>query len=134
MVHFSKWMTWLTLAILAAGILFSLPNLLTQQQADALPGWLPHKRISLGLDLQGGSHLLFQVDIDAVVRDRLESDCQSPPLRASVGVALYPRDGETGESLLGAADRLLYQDKAHQRTGLSPPSRPTVRRRGDSRA
>ncbi len=73
MVHFSKWMTWLTLAILAAGILFSLPNLLTQQQADALPGWLPHKRISLGLDLQGGSHLLFQVDIDAVVRDRLES-------------------------------------------------------------
>ena len=73
MVHFAKWKTWLTLAILAAGIIFSLPNLLTQQQADALPSWVPHERISLGLDLQGGSHLLFQVDIDAVVRDRLES-------------------------------------------------------------
>jgi protein-export membrane protein SecD len=73
MVYFAKWKTWLTLAILAAGIIFSSPNLLTQTQADALPGWLPHKRISLGLDLQGGSHLLFQVDIDAVVRDRLES-------------------------------------------------------------
>jgi protein-export membrane protein SecD len=73
MVHFAKWKTWLTLAILAAGIIFSLPNLLTQQQADALPGWLPHKRVSLGLDLQGGSHLLFQVDVDAVVREHLES-------------------------------------------------------------
>ncbi len=73
MVHFAKWKTWLTLAILAAGIIFASPNLLTQQQADALPSWLPHKRISLGLDLQGGSHLLFQVDIDAVIRDRLEA-------------------------------------------------------------
>src|SRR5262249_46305598 len=54
-------------------IIFALPNLLTQQQADALPSWVPHNRISLGLDLQGGSHLLFQVDIDAVVRERLES-------------------------------------------------------------
>ena len=73
MVYFAKWKTWLTLAILAAGIIFAAPNLLTQQQADALPSWLPHNRISLGLDLQGGSHLLFEVDIDAVIRDRLES-------------------------------------------------------------
>jgi preprotein translocase subunit SecD len=73
MVNFPKWLTRLTLAILAAGVIFALPNLLTQEQADALPSWLPHNRISLGLDLQGGSHLLFQVDIDAVVRERLES-------------------------------------------------------------
>src|SRR5262245_64085360 len=73
MVYFAKWKTWVTLVILAAGILFSLPNLLTQEQAEALPSWLPHSRINLGLDLQGGSHLLFQVDIDAVVRERLES-------------------------------------------------------------
>src|SRR5215510_9834494 len=73
MVYFAKWKTWVTLVILAAGILFSLPNLLTQEQAEALPSWLPHSRISLGLDLQGGSHLLFQVDIEAVVRERLDS-------------------------------------------------------------
>lgn len=73
MVNFPKWLTWLTLAILAAGIIFALPNLLTQERADALPGWLPHNRIALGLDLQGGSHLLFQVDIDAVIRERLDS-------------------------------------------------------------
>jgi preprotein translocase subunit SecD len=73
MVHFAKWKTWLTLAILLAGIVFAAPNLLTQEQADDLPRWLPHNRISLGLDLQGGSHLLFEVDVAAVVRERLES-------------------------------------------------------------
>ena len=73
MVNFAKWTTWLTLTILVLGIVFALPNLLTQEQADALPSWVPHNRINLGLDLQGGSHLLFEVDVDAVVRERLES-------------------------------------------------------------
>ncbi len=73
MVHFAKWKTWLTLAILLAGIIFAAPNLLTQEQAEALPRWLPHQQISLGLDLQGGSHLLFEVDVPAVVRERLEA-------------------------------------------------------------
>jgi protein-export membrane protein SecD len=73
MVHFAKWKIWATLAILLAGIVFAAPNLLTQEQADALPRWLPHKQISLGLDLQGGSHLLFEVDVAAVVRERLEA-------------------------------------------------------------
>ncbi|MGE0117605.1 MAG: protein translocase subunit SecD [Dongiaceae bacterium] len=73
MVHFAKWKTWLTLAILLAGIIFAAPNLLTQEQAESLPPWLPHNQISLGLDLRGGSHLLFEVDVAAVVRERLES-------------------------------------------------------------
>jgi protein-export membrane protein SecD len=73
MIHFAKWKTWLTLAILLAGIVFAAPNLLTQEQAEGLPTWLPHKQISLGLDLQGGSHLLFEVDVAAVVRERLEA-------------------------------------------------------------
>jgi protein-export membrane protein SecD len=73
MIHFAKWKIWVTLAILLAGIVFAAPNLLTQEQAEALPRWLPHKQISLGLDLQGGSHLLFEVDVAAVVRERLEA-------------------------------------------------------------
>jgi preprotein translocase subunit SecD len=38
-----------------------------------LPGWLPNKQVSLGLDLQGGSHLLLEVDSRAVIRDYLEA-------------------------------------------------------------
>ena len=50
-----------TLAVLF-GVLFSLPNVLPASALAALPGWLPHQKINLGLDLQGGAHLLFEVD------------------------------------------------------------------------
>jgi protein-export membrane protein SecD len=73
MVHFAKWKTIATLAVLLAGILFAAPNLLTQEQAEALPGWLPHQQISLGLDLQGGSHLLYEVDLTTVIKERMDA-------------------------------------------------------------
>src|SRR5215813_8371048 len=109
MVNFSKWQTWVTLAILVLGIIFASPNLLTQEQAAALPGWLPHNRINLGLDLQGGSHLLFEVDIDAVVRERLESakDAARDALRknsiAYTGLAVA--NGAVAAHLVDAAAR-----------------------------
>jgi len=50
--------------------------------------------------------------VAARVLERLREDVERPRLSASVGVAQYPRDGETAEDLIGAADRLLYQAKA----------------------
>ena len=41
----------------------------------------------------------------------LANDGQSPQISASVGVAVYPEDGEAIEALLLAADRLLYANK-----------------------
>ena len=73
MLHFAKWKVVLTLAICLVAAAFAAPNLLTREEAEALPSWLPHRQISLGLDLQGGSHLLLQVDTAAVVRERLEA-------------------------------------------------------------
>jgi preprotein translocase subunit SecD len=73
MVYFPKWKAILVIAICAAGFLFALPNVLSRTTLDALPAWLPHKQVSLGLDLQGGSHLLLEVETDAVVRELLES-------------------------------------------------------------
>ena len=73
MVYFPKWKAILVIAVCVAGFLFALPNVLSRDTLDALPGWLPHKQVSLGLDLQGGSHLLLEVETDAVVREMLES-------------------------------------------------------------
>jgi preprotein translocase subunit SecD len=102
MIYFAKWKVWATLAVLLAGMLFAAPNLLTQEQADQLPRWVPHKRISLGLDLQGGSHLLFEVDMGAVVQDRLQST------RDAVREVLRRNDvGYTGLSV--APDRVVAQ-------------------------
>jgi GGDEF domain-containing protein len=64
------------------------------------------------------------------VRARMASD-SSTALSTSVGVALYPRDGETMEQLLATADRAMYEmkraaSKSGARTGdpaTSPESR-----------
>ncbi len=73
MVYFAKWKVILIAVVCGFGILFAAPNFLDKSTADSLPNWLPHKQISLGLDLQGGSHLLLEVDVGAVVKERLEN-------------------------------------------------------------
>ncbi|NMA99311.1 MAG: protein translocase subunit SecD [Phyllobacteriaceae bacterium] len=59
------------LFVTIAGILLAAPNFLPQQWRDALPGWLPQPGLVLGLDLQGGSHLLLEVDRAGIVNQRL---------------------------------------------------------------
>jgi len=36
-----------------------------------------------------------------------------PRISASVGVAVYPQEGDSLLAILAAADRALYQDKGH---------------------
>ena len=43
--------------------------------------------------------------------NRIAEDSESPALSASVGLSVYPEDGETMDALLAAADRALYQMK-----------------------
>lgn len=69
-----------TIAILVAvafGMLLAMPNLLSQDQRRALdaatPDWVPSflvptQGIVLGLDLQGGSHVLLEVDVGELMR------------------------------------------------------------------
>jgi diguanylate cyclase (GGDEF)-like protein/PAS domain S-box-containing protein len=45
------------------------------------------------------------------IRSRVATDSLQPPLSASIGVAVYPQDGETIEALLRTADRELYRMK-----------------------
>jgi len=45
------------------------------------------------------------------------------PISISAGVAMFPADGESYESLLAAADRRMYQDKARRKQAASGPSR-----------
>jgi preprotein translocase subunit SecD len=73
MVHIAKWKVIVVVVVCAFGVLFSIPNFLSRETADALPGWLPHQQISLGLDLQGGSHLLLEVDVASVIRERQDT-------------------------------------------------------------
>ncbi|HEX9705335.1 MAG TPA: MASE1 domain-containing protein [Gemmatimonadales bacterium] len=49
------------------------------------------------------------------VSERLTRDAEKPPMTASSGMAIFPRDGDTAEALLSAADRALYEMKAQGR-------------------
>ncbi len=77
MLHIQKWKIILTLLLTLMGVAYSVPNLLSEQTrttiATNMPGWFPQKAINLGLDLQGGSHLLLQVDTKTVLADRFEA-------------------------------------------------------------
>jgi preprotein translocase subunit SecD len=73
MLQVSVWIRALVAAILVAGILVALPNALPENIRAKIPAWLPSATTSLGLDLQGGSYLLLEVELDQVQKDQLES-------------------------------------------------------------
>lgn len=73
MLQFPLWKKVLIGVICAMGIVYAAPNFFPQGTFDGLPDFAPGKTLSLGLDLQGGSHLLLEVETDAVVKERLES-------------------------------------------------------------
>ena len=50
------------------------------------------------------------------IRGSLANDGREPKLSVSIGVALYPKDSENVETLLGAADAALYAVKAKARS------------------
>ena len=70
-MQFSPARTAIIIAVTVLGFLFALPSFLPQTVRDAWPSWLPSQTIVLGLDLQGGSHLLLEVNQDGIVTERL---------------------------------------------------------------
>lgn len=71
MMNLSRWKVVLVALSVVFGVLFTLPNLLSEQQRAQLPGFLPKQALNLGLDLQGGSYLLLEVDTAALRSERL---------------------------------------------------------------
>ena len=72
MMRFAPWKIALTVAATLIAILICLPSMIGPDNrallAAILPSWLPPNSIVLGLDLQGGAHLLYEVDRADVVR------------------------------------------------------------------
>ena len=84
MLEFPRWKVWLVTIVVAIGVLLSIPSLLAgTPYANSWPKWLPQYRISLGLDLAGGSHLLLEADARDAQKQRLQAmeDSVSTELR-----------------------------------------------------
>jgi protein-export membrane protein SecD len=72
MLYFSRWKIIAIVAVCLAGILFTLPNFFSRETLAGLPSWVPARQMTLGLDLQGGAHVVLEVDTPALVKDRVE--------------------------------------------------------------
>jgi len=72
MLFFSRWKV--AVILLTAGIicLFAVPNFFSENTLRNWPSWA-QRHIVLGLDLQGGSSLLLEVDVNAVRKDKLQA-------------------------------------------------------------
>ena len=97
MIYFAKWKLILVLFVCLFGLSFAAPNLMNTRFVEAMPDWLPNKKVSLGLDLQGGSHLLLEVDSSAVIREYLEAMVDSIRMELRKARIRYKGLGATDE-------------------------------------
>ncbi|MGA8494846.1 MAG: protein translocase subunit SecD [Xanthobacteraceae bacterium] len=72
MLFFTRWKAAAILLTAFVVCLFAVPNFFPESTVKHWPAWA-QRHIVLGLDLQGGSHLLLQVDAGAVRKERLQS-------------------------------------------------------------
>ena len=70
MLYISKWKATAILLTAAIFCLFAVPNFFSESTIKRWPEWA-QRHIVLGLDLQGGSHILLEVDVNDVRRQRL---------------------------------------------------------------
>ncbi|MBN8919944.1 MAG: protein translocase subunit SecD, partial [Rhizobiales bacterium] len=97
MLYFSRWKTIWILLITAVVCAFAIPNFFPDQVVQRWPKWA-QRHLVLGLDLQGGSHLLMEVDSGAVRKEQLDT------LRDDVRRTLRDaRIGYTGLAIRGNA-------------------------------
>lgn len=71
MLHFPRWKILLITGICLLSVLLAIPSFLSEETRGKFPSWLPSNTVSLGLDLQGGSQLLLEVDFDTFMREQL---------------------------------------------------------------
>src|SRR6266853_5513490 len=66
----SRWKAAAILLTAFAVSMFAIPNFFPEQSVRSWPMWA-QRHVVLGLDLQGGSHILFEVDKNEVRKQRL---------------------------------------------------------------
>jgi preprotein translocase subunit SecD len=69
MLALPRWRVAVCIAAVVFAFLFTLPNFMPA--GVELPAFMPHQRLSLGLDLQGGSYLQLEVDAVALKAERI---------------------------------------------------------------
>lgn len=107
MLYFTRWKAAAIVLTALVVCLFAVPNFLPEKMVANWPKWA-QRHVVLGLDLQGGSHILLEVDTKAVRKEMLET------LRDDARRVLRDaRVGYTGLVVRGNSVEVRIRDASH---------------------
>ena len=92
MLYMSRWKAVAIVVTTLLICLFAVPNLLPNNIVQSWPKWA-QRHVVLGLDLQGGSHLLLEVDSGAVRKEKinqLREETRKALLEGRIGLVSAP--------------------------------------------
>ena len=128
MLHFGRWKLLTIFLVVLAGALYTLPNLVPEtvryqiNEADGsreprgIWRYIPSSTINLGLDLQGGSYIVFEVDMNEVRTAQLESLAADVRQTLRNDPPLLPRSvAVVGEEVVVLMIREEQRDEAFER-------------------
>ena len=108
MLKVSKWNIFFVLSICLTALYYIVPNLYGKSEVTALPNYISKKQVNLGLDLQGGSHLLLEVDTKSVLKEK--SDDLVDDIRKSLRNSKI-KYSNLGSKISGAVVKITDQEK-----------------------
>src|SRR3954465_4719431 len=71
MLYFTRWKALAIILTALVVCLFAVPNFFPQERVKTWPAWA-QRHIVLGLDLQGGTYLLLEIDANAVKKEKID--------------------------------------------------------------
>ncbi len=96
MLHIARWKATLIALTIVLSFIATIPNFFAAGTVASWPNWLPKSQVVLGLDLQGGAYLLYEIDRQDFMEQRLRT-----------------LTSDVRSAMLGSGDRIGY-------TGLGP--------------
>ena len=70
MKNYPLWKIIIVFLLVSAGVIFAIPSILYKEDTG---NWYLDNRLNLGLDLQGGSYLLLEVQTDVLITEEFEN-------------------------------------------------------------
>ena len=93
MLYFSRWKATAILLTTLLVCAFAVPNFFPEKTVQSWPKWA-QRHLVLGLDLQGGSHILLEVDTNAVRKEKVETLARRRAARGAREPARQPGGGD----------------------------------------
>ena len=70
MKNYPIWKSFTVVSLVLLGIIFAIPSIIYDENSE---NWFLKNKINLGLDLQGGSYLLLEVQLDVLYKEELDN-------------------------------------------------------------